>query len=144
MKVYLCGPIYGCSDEQASGWRDEVKEQWGQRVSFLDPMDRDYRGRELGNYQEIVVFDKADIKTADAVLLMYREPSVGSSMEVLFAWNNGKRVFVVNQSGGQLSPWLIYHSHYVTKSVVNAMKKIMSLDERIQDGLQEIQCNRPT
>lgn len=70
IKIYLCGPIAGCSDSEAHDWRDWVKEQVedhhevvpfgteagterakGSYSKFtrgwakcLDPMRRDYRG----------------------------------------------------------------------------------------------------
>lgn len=64
-KIYLCGPIAGCSDSEAHDWRDWVKEQVEDRIGptsnlpnsigatgidvipgwaeCLDPMRRDYR-----------------------------------------------------------------------------------------------------
>lgn len=77
-------------------------------------MIRDYRGREDGNEDEIVEQDKADIDVCEALLVYYDRPSVGTSMEVLYAWERGKAVFVVNPQRLALSPWLRYHSHAVT------------------------------
>lgn len=80
-------------------------------IKVYDPMVRDYRGRELepGIAKEIVENDKLDIKGCDALLVMYEKPSVGTSMEVLFAHQLGKLIVLVDRSGKPLSPWLIYH-----------------------------------
>jgi hypothetical protein len=52
----------------------------------LDPMDRDYRGKEDESVKDIVEGDKADIDWADAVIAYCPKPSVGTSMEVLYCW----------------------------------------------------------
>ena len=123
MKVYLCGPINGRSDDDCKGWREYAKERL---PDTLDPMDRDYRGRELepGIAAEIVENDKADILRCDAMIVYYDKPSVGTSMEILFAHQaNGKefRTILVDKSDKPLSPWLIYHCPEVTKSLDEAI-----------------------
>jgi nucleoside 2-deoxyribosyltransferase len=110
MKTYLCGPINGCTDDEATGWREQAKKYLTGET--YDPMVRDYRGRELepGIAKEIVENDKLDVQACDAILVMYEKPSVGTSMEVLFAHQLGKLIVLVDRSGKPLSPWLIYHS----------------------------------
>jgi nucleoside 2-deoxyribosyltransferase len=110
VKVYLCGPINGCTDDEATGWREQAKKYLAGET--YDPMVRDYRGRELepGIAKEIVENDKLDIQECDAILVMYEKPSVGTSMEALFAHQLGKLIVLVDRSGKPLSPWLIYHS----------------------------------
>jgi hypothetical protein len=68
MKIYLCGPINRCTDDEAMAWREWFK---GGRVisspegmlfreprlagaEYVDPMDRDCRDREHEDYREIV------------------------------------------------------------------------------------------
>ena len=124
MKVYLCGPINGRSDDDCKGWREYVKERL---PDTLDPMDRDYRGRELepGIAKEIVENDKADIMGCDALLVYYDKPSVGTSMEILYAHSvnvdpsdgRGMKIVLVDKSEKPLSPWLIYHCPVVVKSL---------------------------
>jgi nucleoside 2-deoxyribosyltransferase len=123
MKVYLCGPINGRADDDCKGWREYVKERIH---DCLDPMDRDYRGRELepGIAKEIVENDKADILGCDAMIVYYDKPSVGTSMEILFARQaNGEefRTILVDKSDKPLSPWLIYHCKEITKSLDEAI-----------------------
>lgn len=127
MKTYLCGPINGCTDDEAKGWREYAKELLTGET--YDPMVRDYRGRELepGIANQIVENDKADILECDALIVMFDKPSVGTSMEVLFAHQHGKQVIVVDRSGKPLSPWLIYHSNHVFSSLKNACAFINGL-----------------
>lgn len=79
MRTYLCGPINGRSDDDCKGWREWVKERL---PNCVDPMDRDYRGRELepGIAKVIVETDKADILGCDAMIVYFDKPSVGTVM----------------------------------------------------------------
>lgn len=121
MKVYLCGPINGCTDEEAKDWREAAKT----RLPYtLDPMIRDYRGKEAESYREIVELDKRDVETADVVLVNYDKPSVGTSMEVFFAWTKGKPVIVVCRREAVISPWLRYHSTKIVHSFEDAFNWI--------------------
>jgi nucleoside 2-deoxyribosyltransferase len=135
-KIYLCGPINGCSDDQAITWRDWFKygvrdREYGARlqpyltdVTYIDPMKRDYRGKESEDYREIVELDKRDIRQCDVVVVMYTTPSVGTSMEILYAQTLGVPVVVIDESGRPISPWLRYHSTAIVSSKENAVAKI--------------------
>ncbi len=124
--IYLCGPINGCTDEECTTWREHVKTLWGGRT--LDPMRRDYRGKEHGSVNEIVELDKVDVMNSDVVLVNYDKPSVGTSMEVLYAWERGKIVVVVSKYGREgLSPWLLYHSHAISTSFEGAVHWILEM-----------------
>lgn len=125
MRVYLGGPINGCTDEEANGWRGEVK-RFLQRhqIEWLDPMDRDYRGREMeaGIAAEIVQGDKQDIRESDVLLMNCPKPSVGTSMEVLYGSQLGKRVICVVPEDHTPSPWLAHHADKIYRgSVVGAL-----------------------
>lgn len=107
--VYLCGPINGRSDADCNDWRTKAKAMLD---ATLDPMARDYRGREAepGVEVEIVEGDKADILECRAMVVYFDKPSVGTSMEVMFADTHGIPVHVVDVSDKPLSPWLVYHA----------------------------------
>ena len=130
MKVYLSGPVNGCTDDEAKGWREQAKE-WLPDCEVFDPMIRDYRGRELepGITQEIVEGDKGDIRGIDVNLRMYDKPSEGSAQEWLFSWDQGKRNVLVDITGRPLSPWAKYHAHHIFQALreacafINAMAK---------------------
>lgn len=121
MKVYLCGPINGCTDEECKDWREMVKARL---PDTLDPMRRDYRGREAECVNEIVEGDKVDIEESDVLLVNYDRPSVGTSMEVLLAWQQQKPVIVVHAPDANISPWLRYHATTFCTSFDSAIKQI--------------------
>lgn len=125
MRVYLAGPINGCSDEEAFGWRREATAKLSPSCEILDPMARDYRGSEVGNEAQIVEGDKADIDSADVVLINALRSSWGTAMEVLYAYDRKKRViaFVGNQ---RPSPWLTYHSEYVFPDLQDCVTTLLA------------------
>lgn len=118
--LYLCGPINGCTDSECNDWRSFVKERWD--GGTIDPMRRDYRGREDSCVDEIVELDKIDVTNSDIILVNYDKPSVGTSMEVLYAFERGKLVVVVARSDTSISPWLRYHSHKIFRSFDDALQ----------------------
>lgn len=120
--IYLCGPINGCTDEECKDWREYVKTRWVGKS--LDPMRRDYRGREAESVNEIVTLDKVDIANSHIVLVNYDRPSVGTSMEVHMAFEWGKLVVVVCKENTNISPWLRYHSHKIVHSFDAALAYI--------------------
>jgi nucleoside 2-deoxyribosyltransferase len=126
MKVYLCGPINGCTDAEAKDWREYVKSQL---ADTLDPMRRDYRGREDQCVNDIVELDKIDVTNSDVLLVNYDKPSVGTSMEVLYAFERGKLVVVVAKPDASISPWLRYHSHKIAHSFAEAIAFIKTKEE---------------
>lgn len=122
MKVYLAGPINGCTDEQAYGWRDAVRaDPLAQLAQIIDPMVRDYRGFETDAPEQIVAEDKADIDGCDVVLANCWKPSYGTSMEILYAHQRNKIVVIVSDS---TSPWLAAHSNFVTPSLESACQYV--------------------
>ena len=88
----------------------------------------DYRGRELedGIASETVTNDKNDINGASALLVMFDGPSVGTSMEIYYAYERAIPVYVVNASEKPLSPWLIYHSAQVFWTLTEACEAILA------------------
>lgn len=126
--IYLCGPINGCTDEECTTWRELVKSIWAGPT--LDPMRRDYRGKEHDSVNEIVELDKIDVTNSDVILVNYDKPSVGTSMEILYAWERGKMVVVVSKYGKTgLSPWLLYHSHAVATTFEDAVSLIRQVSK---------------
>ena len=120
--IYLCGPINNRTDEECKDWREMVKSKWSGKV--LDPMRRDYRGKEAENVDQIVEFDKIDLMNSDIILVNYDAPSVGTSMEILYAFERGKWVIVVAAEGTRISPWMTYHSHAIVRSFGDALRWI--------------------
>lgn len=117
--VYLAGPIAGCSDEEANGWRDLAARAL-RAANFVvsNPMERDYRGREAGNAREIVDADLRDIRECEFMLANATRPSWGTAMEIMYAagagsaWREARglgRIRIVTfGAAGVVSPWLAY------------------------------------
>lgn len=126
--IYLCGPINGRTDADATNWREAAKRLWP--GSCLDPMRRDYRGREMepGIAAEIVAGDIEDIQASDAILVFFDKPSVGTAMEVFYAKAVlGKPVVVLDASDKPLSPWLTHHSDFRSRNMAEALALIAGL-----------------
>lgn len=121
MLIYLCGPINGRSDADCKDWREQVKAAW--HGQCLDPMRRDYRGRELepGIDAEIVSGDKEDIEGCDGLIVYYDKPSAGTCMEIFYAAQLGKPVALVDRTDKPLSPWITHHCTYIGRSIADAM-----------------------
>lgn len=117
MTVYLCGPIEGCSDAESKDWREAAKKVL---PDTLDPMRRDFRGRTDDCSNEIVTKDKLDIMASQALLVNYIRPTVGTMMEVIFAWEQHKYVVVVAAKGTRISPWLKYHASIIVNTFEEA------------------------
>ena len=125
MKIYLAGPIFQCHDDECISWRKIAKENL-QDFEVIDPMDRDYRGVTDQNYKEIVEEDKKLIEQSEILLVNHLKPSVGTAMEILFAWERDKHIVVINQSK-ESSPWILYHSHKISSSLNQAINYIKTL-----------------
>lgn len=114
MRVYLCGPIHGCTDGECTNWRAEAAAALPDTV---DPLanHRDFRGREHEHMAEIVEDDKLAIMGCDALLVNFTQDkqAIGTCMEILFAWEQHKIIIVVAPRWANLSPWLHYHASAV-------------------------------
>lgn len=108
--IYLCGPIQGRSDSECIEWRQTAAKLLSP-ISVLDPIRRDYREKDyLVHAKTIVEGDLEDIYKSSCLLVMFDIPSVGTSMEIYFAYTINKPVFVVDVSNKIRSPWLLYHT----------------------------------
>jgi nucleoside 2-deoxyribosyltransferase len=128
MKVYLAGPIFQRTDQECIAWREEAKQQLN-GIKTVDPMDRDYREKTDELYTQIVEEDKAFIDSCDVVLVYHDRPSVGTSMEVLYAWERDIQVVAVCPEE-KVSPWLLYHAHKICTSLEEATQYIKDFSKK--------------
>lgn len=120
--TYLCGGINGLSDADCRDWREVAKQQL--RTDTLDPMRRDYRGREDESVTEIVQGDLEDIRQSSYILVNATRPSWGTAMEVFYAHSIGKPVVAWVGENARVSPWLRYHCARVWPSLEDAVEYI--------------------
>lgn len=129
MRVYLSGPITGATDEEATEWRHEAEEVLERGdIYTLNPMRRDYRGDPVSHLPNLVEDDKIEIEMCDIVLVNFLGPSVGTSMEMIYAWERGKRVITVCAEDTN-DGWLAYHSHHIYHTLDEAYEKIFELQK---------------
>lgn len=127
-RIYLAGPIANCSDADARDWRHNAASwlfQFG--AKGVDPMRRDYREEDVSKtFREIVDLDKRDIMNADCVLVYWSKISIGTAMEILYAWSLGIPVIVANAipDQGVVSPWILYHSTNIVNTLDDALNWI--------------------
>lgn len=122
MKIYLAGPMFQADDDECKLWRDEAIRKLADHEIF-NPMIRDYRGRTDEKATEIVEEDKKDIDTCDILLVNHTRASVGTSMEILYAWERQKRIITVVHNS-EISPWLLYHSEKIFHDLDSAIDYI--------------------
>lgn len=126
-RIYLCGAINGCTDSQAKDWREKVKTELAGQFNFLDPMRRDYRGKEDESVREIVEGDYDDIRNSDIILVAADKPSWGTAMEMHHAFTNEQKYVVAVCGADRISPWLRYHSHRLDKTLDGAIAALKAM-----------------
>ena len=124
--IYLAGGINGLSDAACKDWREQVKEELAGSFTFLDPMRRDYRGREDECVNELVEGDELDIANSDFVLAYCPKPSWGMAMEIQFAAHELK-IPVISITTGRISPWLRKRSTVIVPTVELAIQFFQNL-----------------
>lgn len=124
-KVYLAGNIKGCSDEECYAWRSEAKRQLGP-IPTEDPMDRDMRNVDNFDVHWLVRGDKAAIDRCSHLIAHWIKPGAGTSMEIHYAWERGKRIAFVNKAPESVSPWIRAHVDFVTDSLDEAVKWVIA------------------
>jgi|SRR5689334_444912 len=126
--IYLCGPINGCTDDEATTWREQVKKRFGAE-NCIDPMRRDYRGREHECVAEIVEGDLTDIDNSRIVLANCWQCSWGTAMEIHYAANPSvpRAIIAIVPEGSRISPWLRFHTTDIVYSLEDAYKIIEDL-----------------
>ncbi len=140
--VYLSGPMY-LGREQATGWRDEVKEQilkWQQSTAnrsyvhfnVLDPCARWHeKGPALDDVGRYVIqMDKMEIVKSDVIIVNATNPGWGTPMEQYLAWEAGKMILAFSDCEFP-SIWAKYHSHQFFKTHVETVDFLCSVAHQI-------------
>lgn len=126
MKVYLAGGIFGLTDGDAKDWREEAKQTL--KHDTLDPMVRDYRGREAESVNEIVYGDLHDIDNSGAVLANCAKPSWGTAMEIHYATEKKDIPVYAVVPDGPISPWLAFYTQRIFCCLKDAVEALNTLE----------------
>lgn len=127
LKVYLAGPINGCTDEECRRWRSHARQMLEPTHAVIDPMDFDCRGLEREMAGEIIKHDLERLDEADIVLVNAKRPSWGTAMELVYARQGGKPVIAyVGFGNSDVSPWLQGHSAKVCATLTEACFEIVN------------------
>lgn len=151
MKVYLAGPISDLTFEVANSWREVATEALHKEgVEALSPLrtgDKEFTGpggvRVTGETLDIgpmftdrgiMVRDHWDVSRCDAVLiyLLHAEiVSIGTSMELAWAYAYRKPVVVVMEKEGNLHdhPMIREAIDYRVSNLEDAIEQILILQE---------------
>ena len=101
-RIYLAGPISGCTLDEVRRWRDALKANWRSVFDFDDPADdhlpRVIEGDDYDDY-EIVVRDQQSIARCDGVVANMWKESIGTALGVFQACVQGKPVAVADPNG---------------------------------------------
>jgi len=125
VKVYLAGPINGCTDYEAIDWRLHAQARLG-ADAVIDPMRRDYRHKPV-DPAELVYADLEDIENSTALLANCWKQSAGTLMELVYA----QRVFgnvptyVVWPTFAEPSPWIVHHATYIFNDLDDALNALL-------------------
>jgi len=135
--IYLAGAIDCVSPTFATSWRQTATSRLtAVGYSILDPT----AGKDLTHPDvnttlytpaQIVETDKAMIESANIILAEISRldiPYVGTSMEILYAWERGIPVMVW---GGTKSYWIRYHAKHVFEGLHEAIEYLEYLAEGV-------------
>lgn len=125
IKIYACGPINGCHNNECLIWRNELRAGFvDSDYDIVDPLRRDYRGVELENLNEIVTLDKVDIDKCDIIFANCLRPSAGTSMEIMYSFMKNKPIVSLIGVDSPVSPWIKYHSTITVLSISSGINWI--------------------
>jgi nucleoside 2-deoxyribosyltransferase len=126
--VYLAGPITGCSYNGCTDWRERFEyELTDASVQALSPMrgktyleredviGHDYPDKVMSCQRGIMVRDHFDTKRATILvvnLLAAEKVSIGTVMEMAWAWDNGIPVVCMIEAEGNV------HDHPMIRETI--------------------------
>jgi nucleoside 2-deoxyribosyltransferase len=131
--TYLAGPAEKCSWDETHVWRNYATNILGS-LNVFNPMKRKYEDKDV-QYRDLVEADKNEIYRSDIILANCWKKSVGTSMEMIFAYQLGKLVVTVYKDT-EMDPWLKYHSTVMFDNLDKALSYINTLQDRYNSPLE--------
>lgn len=123
-RVYLSGPISGCTDLQKHKWRDDVKKKYGKHFDFIDPTDEPLD--QEANSAEFIEADLRAIENSAGLLAnMWRE-SIGTALGLVHASRVGRPVVLADPNFLR-HRMLQFYADAVVDSALKAAKTLLTL-----------------
>ena len=133
VRIYLAGTIY--KEEPDKLWKRQLRDYFNPKedvadqnlqndmYDFFDP------DPQPGADVYVVARDKAEIQKCDILVAYIQRPTVGTSMEILYAHMLGtKPIIIINPNGKMLGDlWLRSCSQCWTKSILECSEWIKSM-----------------
>lgn len=121
MKIYLAGPM-----PTQNNWRNKIKKKMSDMI-FFDPDDFENQASD----STVVNYDKAVIKKSDFMIANITRLSAGTSMEILFAFDNNIPVMIICEDFDLLNPWHRHHASFICENIDQGIKKIKKFKSMI-------------
>jgi len=118
VKVYLAGRAFETT------YRKQVKKEYGKKLELIDPMIEngvfvDTKNMKIqhngATVESIVETDKHLIDKSDILVAYINQYTAGTSMEILYAYQQNKPVCLIVTPGKDFENdiWLSYHSNKI-------------------------------
>lgn len=123
--IYLAGAITGTDPDYHLGWRNRAAEILLSKYIVLNPLHQaQYDGT---NGEVIIRNDLGMIAECDVVLVNGEKPSWGTAMEVFYAYQLHKPIYVVSNAmeNMAMSPWLVHCSDILFTTMDQAINYLM-------------------
>ena len=127
--AYIAGPIQGYEDEQ--NYRDVIADILSKRnIGSIDPWKREtvvYDAKsdshDKSKIGAFIKMDLSDISRCDYYIAYLPVLSAGTCMEMFYAKMKGVKTITISKIENP-SPWLVYHSDFMIKSI-NELDEIL-------------------
>ena len=122
VRIYLASTIY--DDEPDKSWKKNLRSLLSDDVfSFYDP------NPQPDPLLIVVPRDKAEISNSDILVAYIQKPSIGTSMEIMFAsLLNTKPIIVINPNTSLFGNiWIEAHAHFICGSIEEAANHIKNM-----------------
>ena len=120
--VYLAGYV------KETEYRQYSKDKYGKEIDFFDPIS-EFEDNFLLPIEEsfdIVTKEKYQIEQSNILVAYIKRKTIGTTMEIMHAFNNGIPVFVIVEDEAFKSDlWLAYHTTRFFNSIDDCMQYII-------------------
>ena len=136
--VYAAGPIAGCSWEECTKWRNDLRYMFPTNITVISPLRAkkylnqeksvalDYKEFPLSTQRGIVTRDKFDVARCDLVfvnLLNAKTVSIGTCFEIAWAHLLNKPIIVVMEDRAiHQHPFIKECSNFIFNDLEEAVK----------------------